>query len=137
MGNPAYSIAAGLAAPIFNAGRLAAGRDLAIAQKRELLSNYHAVIIAAFADVESVLNEINGLEKQAEWQAKELTQAKRALTLAEIRYKAGAETLLIMLDAQRTLYSAQEQSVQLLLASLQARISLYKALGGGWYADTH
>lgn len=135
--NPAYSLAAGLAAPIFNAGRLAAGRDLVIAQKRELLSNYHAAIIAAFADVESVLNEINGLEKQVEWQAKELTQAKRALTLAEIRYKAGAETLLIMLDAQRTLYSAQEQSVQLLLASLQARVSLYKALGGGWSSDAY
>lgn len=130
--SPAYSLAAGLTAPIFNAGRLAAGRDLAVAQQRELLSDYRSVIITAFADVESALNAIAGLQQQTIWQTQELEQAKRAFTLAEVRYKAGAETLLVMLDAQRTLYNAQEQAVVLTAASTQARVALYRALGGGW-----
>lgn len=132
--SPAYSLAAGLTAPIFNAGRLAAGRDLALAQRRELLSDYRNVIITAFADVESALNAIDGLAQQRAWQAQELEQAQRAFSLAEARYKAGAETLLVMLDAQRTLYNAQEQAVVLTAAATQARVALYKALGGGWDA---
>lgn len=58
--------------------------------------------------------------------------AQRALALAESRYRAGAETLLTLLDAQRTLYAAQDASAQLNALRLQASVSLYKALGGGW-----
>lgn len=130
--NPLYSLAAGLTAPIFNAGRLAAGRDLAVAQREELLANYRQAIIAAFGDVEVALNAVTGIEVQRIAQQEELKQAQRALTLAESRYRAGAETLLTLLDAQRTLYAAQDTSVQLNTLRLQASVSLYKALGGGW-----
>lgn len=130
--NPLYSLAAGLTAPIFNAGRLAAGRDLAVAQREELLANYRQAIIAAFGDVEVALNAVTGIEAQRIAQQEELKQAQRALTLAESRYRAGAETLLTLLDAQRTLYAAQDTSAQLNTLRLQASVSLYKALGGGW-----
>ncbi len=130
--NPLYSLAAGLTAPIFNAGRLAAGRDLAVAQREELLANYRQAIIAAFGDVEVALNAVSGIEAQRIAQQEELKQAQRALTLAESRYRAGAETLLTLLDAQRTFYTAQDTTVQLNALRLQASVSLYKALGGGW-----
>src|SRR5690606_35188518 len=122
----------GLLAPIFNAGRLAAGRDLAIAQQKELLHRYHAAILNAFGDVETALNAVAGVEQQSRWQQVELEEAERAFRLAEIRYRAGADTLLTMLDAQRTLYRTQDSRVQLGQAALQARVDLYKALGGGW-----
>ena len=54
--------------------------------------------------------------------------------LAETRYKAGADDLLTVLDAQRTLFAAQDQLAQIELSRLQAAVSLYKALGGGWTA---
>jgi multidrug efflux system outer membrane protein len=130
----AYSLAAGLAAPIFNAGRLAAGRDRALAQREELLSDYRAAIVAALGDVEVALNAVAGLDAQAGAQAEELVQARRALALAESRYRAGAGTLLNLLDAQRTAYAAQDAAVQLKLARLLASVALYKALGGGWQA---
>lgn len=60
--NALYSVAAGLAAPIFNAGALVAGRHLAVAQKEELLANYHGAIVAAFGDVERSLNAIHGVD---------------------------------------------------------------------------
>lgn len=130
--NPAYSLAAGLAAPIFNAGRLAAGRDLALAQREELLANYRRAIVAAFGDVETALNAVAGIDAQRAAQAEELRQAQRAFNLAESRYRAGAETSLTLLDAQRTLYAAQDAAAQLRTLRLQASVSLYKALGGGW-----
>ncbi|MFC7289008.1 efflux transporter outer membrane subunit [Herminiimonas glaciei] len=130
--NPVYSLAAGLAAPIFNAGRLAAGRDLALAQREELLANYRRAIVAAFGDVETALNAVAGIDAQRIAQEEELRQAQRAFNLAESRYRAGAETSLTLLDAQRTLYAAQDAAAQLRTLRLQAAVSLYKALGGGW-----
>ncbi|MBW7903089.1 MAG: efflux transporter outer membrane subunit [Rhodocyclaceae bacterium] len=130
--NPVYSLAAGLAAPIFNAGRLAAGHELAQARREERLANYRQAIVDAFADVELVLNAVAGLDAQAALQAEELAQAQRALTLAESRYRAGAESLLTLLDTQRTLYAAQDAAAQLRLARLSSSVALYRALGGGW-----
>ncbi|MCY1547724.1 Outer membrane protein OprM [compost metagenome] len=88
--------------------------------------------MTAFADVESSLNAIKGLEAQIEAQDERLHRAREAFELAESRYRAGAETLLVLLDAQRTMYVAQDQQVRLRQARLQASVALYKALGGGW-----
>ncbi|WP_050461118.1 efflux transporter outer membrane subunit [Herbaspirillum autotrophicum] len=130
--NPLYSLAAGLTAPIFNAGRLAAGRDLARAQREELLAVYRASIIAAFADVEDALNAVASIDTERRLQQDEVTQARTAFALAQARYRAGAETLLTLLDTQRTLYAAQDVATQLQQARLQASVALFKALGGGW-----
>ncbi|MGE8393732.1 efflux transporter outer membrane subunit [Pseudomonas sp. BIGb0427] len=130
--SPYYTLSAGLAAPIFNNGRLRAERDKARAKQDELLENYRSSIINGFADVEKALNGISGVDQQRQSQDEEVQQAQIAFTLSERRYQAGAETLLTVLETQRTLYQAQDQQVQLRLARLQGSVALYKALGGGW-----
>jgi len=130
--SPFYNLTAGLAAPIFNNGRLGAERDKATARQQELLQTYRGSIINALADVEKALNSADGLDRQRQWQDEELKQAQRAFDIAQNRYTAGAELLLTVLQTQRTLYQAQEQHVQLRMARLQASLALYKALGGGW-----
>ncbi|PWB18463.1 efflux transporter outer membrane subunit [Comamonas sp. JNW] len=130
--NPLYALAAGLAAPIFDAGRLAANRDLVMAQREELLLAYRQSIVQAFSDVQTALNAVAGVQQQALAQEEELRQARRALALAEARYRAGAETQLVLLDTQRSLYQAQDLAVQLHQERLRASVALYKALGGGW-----
>lgn len=127
-----YTLTAGLVAPIFNNGRLRASRELAEAEQDELLENYRSSILAGFADVEKALNAIQGVERQRLWQDEEVLQARHAFELAQQRYGAGAETLLTVLETQRTLYLAQDQQAQLRLARLQGSVALYKALGGGW-----
>jgi outer membrane protein, multidrug efflux system len=59
-------------------------------------------------------------------------QARIALRLAEVRYREGADDLLTVLDAQRTLFQAEDQLAQVRLSRLEASIALFKALGGGW-----
>jgi outer membrane protein TolC len=49
-----------------------------------------------------------------------------------VRYREGAADLLTVLDAQRSLFDAQDRLAQLRLERLQAAVSLFKALGGGW-----
>ncbi|MCI3205997.1 transporter [Pandoraea capi] len=130
--NPIYSVAASLSAPIFHGGALAGARDLRVAQREAALADYRKTIVAAFGDVEASLNAIDGIKRQQDAQQRELTQARTAFTLAQSRYRAGADTLLTLLDTQRTLFTALDLQVQLRLARLQASVALYKALGGGW-----
>lgn len=134
--NPLYTLAAGLAAPIFDAGRLAAGKDLAEAKREELVVGYRQAIVQAFGDVQLALHAVAGADSQTEAQTQELEQARKALTLAEARYQAGAQTLMELLDAQRSLYQAQDQAVQVQQARLLASVALYKALGGGWTPES-
>lgn len=134
--DPVYSLAAAMTAPIFDGGALAAERDRNEARREELLADYRQSIVAAFADVQVALNARAGID--AQWQAQQevQAQAERALRLAEQRYRAGADDLLNLLDTQRTLYAAEDQSAQLHLARLQADVALARALGGGWSADS-
>lgn len=131
---PLYSLAAGLAAPIFEGGRLRGARDLAVAQREELLADYHAAIVAAFGDVDKALNAVAGLDAQIKAQNEALAQAQHAYALAQSRYRAGAETMLTVLTTQQALFAAQDEAVQLKQARLQAAVALYQALGGGWQA---
>ena len=126
------SLGASLLQPIFDGGRLRGQVDIAKSQERELVEGYHKAILAALADVESALASGGRAAEQEALQVQVVDQAKIALRLAEIRYREGADDLLTVLDAQRTLFQAQDQSAQVRLARLQASVSLYKALGGGW-----
>ncbi|MFJ3058278.1 efflux transporter outer membrane subunit [Herbaspirillum sp. NPDC087042] len=126
------SLGAGLIAPIFDGGKLRNQRDLAIAQKEELVQVYRQRVITSLSEVEKALGAIRSLEERYRLKVGEVDQARFAFELAEIRYRAGAEDLLVVLDTQRTLSEAQNQLGQIKLQRLQATVSLYKALGGGW-----
>jgi len=74
------------------------------------------------------------LSEQEQQQSRVVDEARRSLSLAEIRYKEGADDILATLDAQRTLFQAEDQLASLRLSRLEAAVALYKALGGDWQA---
>jgi outer membrane protein, multidrug efflux system len=133
-GNPATiaTVAAALAQPIFDGERRKAEVEGAESRERELVENYRRAILAAFADVENALVAINRNAQQEALQAELRTEAQESLRLAEVRYRAGADDLLVVLDAQRTLFQAEDQLAQSRRSRLQAAVSTYRALGGGW-----
>jgi multidrug efflux system outer membrane protein len=126
------AIAASLLQPIFDGGRLRAQVNVATSRERELVENYRKVVLAALADVESALAVGGRTAEQELLQEKIVEQARLALRLAEIRYREGADDLLTALDAQRTLFQAEDQLAQIRLSRLQGSVGLFKALGGGW-----
>jgi len=126
------ALAASVLQPIFNGGRLRAGVTIAESRERELVETYRKAILAAFADVESVLAANSRLAQREALQAQVQERAREALRLAEVRYREGADDLLTVLDAQRTLFSADDQLAQVRLERLETAVALYKALGGGW-----
>lgn len=129
------NVSASLMAPIFDGGRLKRERDLAIARKQELVQVYRATVISALSEVDTALGQIRSLDEQRHLKTAEMEQARQAYDLSEIRYKSGAEDLMTVLDTQRALSDVQNDMGKLKLKRLQATVSLYKALGGGWKDD--
>ena len=127
----ALAIGASLLQSIFDGGRLRAQVDATESRQRELVQGYRKAVFAALADVENALAAASRLAVQEGLQEQVVEQARVALRLAEIRYREGADDLLTMLDAQRTLFQAEDQRAGIRLARLQASVGLYKALGGG------
>jgi NodT family efflux transporter outer membrane factor (OMF) lipoprotein len=129
------AIGASLLAPIFDGGRLRAQVDVAASRERELAEAYRKAVLAALSDVEGALAARSRNAAQFGLQQQVVVEARRALRLAEVRYREGADDLLTVLDAQRTLFQAEDQMAQLQLLRLQAAVGLFKALGGGWTAS--
>ena len=135
LANPVYSVAGGLLAPIFNAGRLAARYDVAEAQRQQVLAHYRNAILHGFSDVQMSLDAVAGTQQQWDAQNDVLSQANRAFSLAQTRYKEGAETVLTLLDAQRSLYAVQDAIARCQAERLLAAVSLFRAFGGGWQPE--
>lgn len=132
VGGSFYDLVSGLTAPIFDAGRLRAGHELAKAREEELVHRYRAAIVAAFREVEDALAAAKYLAETEAAQREALAQARTAYDLAEVQYRAGAVDFMTVLDAQRTLFQAEDTLLQTRLARLNAAVALFKALGGGW-----
>lgn len=128
----AIGIAASILQPIFDGGRLRGQKAIAESRERELVETYRKAILSALVDVEQALAGTSRLGQQEQLQESVRERARESLRLAEVRYRAGADDLLTVLDAQRTLFSAQDQLAQVRQSRLQAAVNLYKALGGGW-----
>ena len=126
------ALAASILQPIFDGGRLRGQVAIAESRERELAQTYRRAVLAAFADVEQVLAATSRLAERERLLGEAQVRAQEALRLAEVRYREGADDLLSVLDAQRTLFSAQDELAQVRQARLEAAVALYKALGGGW-----
>jgi NodT family efflux transporter outer membrane factor (OMF) lipoprotein len=128
------ALAASVLQPIFDGGRLRGNVKIAESRERELVENYRKAILSAFADVETALAAAARLAQREALQVQVEARAREALRLAEVRYREGADDLLSVLDAQRTLFDAQDQLALTRLDRLEAAVALFRALGGGWQA---
>jgi outer membrane protein, multidrug efflux system len=130
-----YSAAAGLTAPIFHGGQLLGNLDLRKGQQDELLQNYRKAVISGFADVENALFNVRSTALTVQLQSAVVTSSRRAFDVSEQRLREGTIDLVTVLQTQQTLFTAEDALSQAQLARLQAIVSLYQALGGGWLPE--
>jgi multidrug efflux system outer membrane protein len=128
-GSGAWSFQPVLRLPLFDFGRTAANVDLAEARKVIAVATYEKTIQQAFREVADLLIARDRLAKQLVAQeAGEKAQSER-LKIVDARYQAGIASYLEVLDAQRELFTAQQNTIQTRRAGLSATAQLYKALG--------
>ncbi|HEY4142460.1 MAG TPA: efflux transporter outer membrane subunit [Pseudolabrys sp.] len=128
-----YSVGAGLTQPIFDGLRLQGNLDLTKGRQDELLQNYRKSVISGFVDVENGLDGIRQSALRERLQREVVTSSQRAFDISEQRLNQGTIDLVTVLQTQQTLFQAQDNLVQARLAHAQAIVSLYQALGGGWF----
>lgn len=134
LSNPAASVglSASIVQTLFDGGRLRGQVQLSESQRRVLVETYRQAVYTALKEVNDALGNAERNRKQEEVQTAIRDENERSLRLAATRYREGADDLLTVLDAQRSLFSAQDQLAQLRLARLTSALDVFKALGGGW-----
>jgi len=130
--NFGYGYGLGLLQTIFDGGKLAGQKDLAEATQQEFIAAYQNAALNAYADVEFALTQVANTSRTEGHLRRLIVAADEAFQISQLQYRQGAGELLNVLQAQQTLFSAQDQLVQTVLANRQAAIHLYEALGGGW-----
>ena len=130
-----WSLAAGVAQPIFDGGVLRGRISLSEAQRQELLELYRRAIVSGLVDVENALVRIREAAAQVATRRVALEKARVAFQLAEQRLREGTIDLQTLLNTQATLFQVEDSLALDRLASLQAAASLFQALGGDVLAD--
>ncbi|MDX7950034.1 efflux transporter outer membrane subunit [Lichenihabitans sp. Uapishka_5] len=126
------SVAAGLTQPLFDGGALQGDFALAKGRNLEDLADYRKAVIQSFVDVE---NALIAVEQDTELQKRLSTavdSSRRAYDITAERLKEGTIDIVQVLQAEQSLFSAQDALVTARLSRFQALASLAQALGGGW-----
>jgi outer membrane protein, multidrug efflux system len=127
-----FSMVGSLTQPIFDGGRILGNFEFTKARQDELLQIYRKTVVQAFADVDNALYSIRQTTERLRLQREVVAASRRAFQLAEQQLRAGTADIVTVLNTQTTLFQAEDLLWQAQLARLQAIVSLYQALGGGW-----
>jgi multidrug efflux system outer membrane protein len=126
----AWSFTPQIIMPIFDA-RTWFAYDVTKIEKEISIAQYEKAIQTAFREVADALAERGMVNQQVAAQQSLVEAFAETYRLSETRYTKGVDSYLSVLDAQRSLYAAQQGLIVLRLSSLVNRVTLYKVLGGG------
>jgi outer membrane protein, multidrug efflux system len=122
--------------PIFHGGALMGGLDAAHVNEKIALAQYEKTIQSGFREVADALALTATLNRQRAAEETLVEATSQAYKLAQRRYEVGRDSYLEVLDSQRSDYAARQGLITTRLAEQSNRVTLYKALGGGWREQT-
>ncbi len=127
-----WSIGPTIRWPVFDAGRIRANIEIRNAQQEQALKLYEKSVLGALGDVESTL--VNYSKEQTRYRSllAAVDANRRALAMSNDLYTQGLVAFLNVLDAERALYSSENDLAQSEANMASNLVALYKALGGGW-----
>jgi multidrug efflux system outer membrane protein len=130
-----YSLGTSVTMPIFDGGHLRAGQDAAAANLNQAAFAYRRAALSAFREVEDSLAAIQRTSELVDAVVAQRDALAEALRIATNRYREGHSPYLDQIDAERSLLAAELNLIQARAEHLEAFVTLYQALGGGWIPD--
>jgi outer membrane protein, multidrug efflux system len=127
-----YTAAAGLTQPLFDGGVLLGTFEQQKGLQAQNLQNYRKVVLTGFQNVEQALIAVEQTTAQERIQENVVKASRRAFALSEQQMSSGTVNMVTLLQVEQTLFTAEDQLAVVRLARLQAVVSLFQALGGGW-----
>ncbi|MEX8192424.1 efflux transporter outer membrane subunit [Comamonas guangdongensis] len=134
-GQRSWSFMPQLSLPIFDGGRNRANLEIAQLRKDMAVAAYERSIQTAFREVSDALAAVETLRREELARQRLVQTSASTLKLAELRYRAGVDSHLRYLDAQRTDFAQQMALIEISAQRQMALATLFKALGGGWQAS--
>jgi len=134
-GNRFWQFSPQLQTPIFSGG-VSGNLDLAQARQHIAVSQYEQAIQTAFREVADALAGESTYAQQLDALNDLQRSSSETLRLAKLRYETGIDSFLQVQTAEVNLYAVQQSLLTVGMNALLNRVSLYKALGGGWHEDT-
>lgn len=131
-----WSVGPSLDLPIFDWGTRKANIKISETEQKIALANYEKSIQNAFKEVNDVLATRAHIDERIAAQTRLVEATQSTYKLSQARFKAGIDSYLTVLDAQRNNYSAEKGLLALQQANMNSQIELYKTLGGGVTAQT-
>jgi len=125
-----WNAAPTVALPIFDGGANRGNLAYARAQQQVALATYEQTIQTAFREVSDALARRGTIDRELAARQSLTAAAQDNYTLAERSYRGGIGTFLNALDAQRTLYGAQQQLITTRLTRADNLVTLYRVFGG-------
>ena len=127
-----WNLAMGIVQPLFDAGKLKAVQKAAQARYQKGVIEYAKTVLTAFSEVEGALLTLREQLKRRDRTVIFLKEARATQEISENRYLRGLVNYLTVLDAQQARFEAEENLVLVDLEILSNRVTLHRALGGGW-----
>ncbi|BEP64966.1 efflux transporter outer membrane subunit (plasmid) [Variovorax sp. V213] len=135
-GSRSWSFAPQISLPIFDGGANRANLDIARTDRDIYVAQYEKAIQTAFREVSDALAQRSTLGRQLDAQQSLVDATAESYRLSDARFKRGVDSYLSVLDAQRSLYTAQQNLIGTRLSRFTNLVTFYKTLGGGWNETT-
>ncbi len=131
-GSRISSLASNIAWTIFDAGRIKQNIRVQSALQEQALIRYDAAVHKALEEVENALVAYAKEQLRRRSLLKAMEAAQRTVNLVRTQYASGVIDFQVVLDAERSLLTLQDQTTESEGKITSNLIRLYKALGGGW-----
>lgn len=128
----AYNLAADLVAPLINRNAIKAAYYNANARQIQAVYNYERSILNGHVEVVNLLSNMSNLKKSYELKSQQVAALNESIDIASILFKAARADYMEVLLTQRDALESRIELVETKKLQLNAKVSLYKALGGGW-----
>lgn len=127
-----WGIAAGLAGPIFQGGRLTSLKEASVAAAQAARVQYQQTVLESLREVSDAFQARQRYEQVIKAQSRRVDALAMAVDLAGQRYTGGLSSYLEVLEAQEKLFGAELDLAQIRTSFALSYVQIYKSLGGGW-----
>ena len=128
----AWSVGPNVSWPIFHAGSIRANVKVQTARQEQMLAQYEKSVLSAIKEVRDTVTAFSQEQQRQAALSAGAEAARKAVAISQDKYRNGLVDFSNVLDAQRSLFSFEDELISSRGAISSDLIRLYKALGGGW-----
>ena len=130
----AYELAAGLTAPVFNAGNIRNEYSNSIVRRNIVVNGYKETVVKAYAEVAGLIESYENILERIELKKEEMRAGKKATESANELFRMQFIGYLEVLSADRDYFECCESYIDLEIERMKLQAGLYRALGGGGFS---